>query len=78
MKEIPDLTPIPEPQEHKGRLYSGYFRVVGKDVIIFQHQATKKATRHEDPPHLLAQALLFELVVREGRGVPDPEPDTTD
>lgn len=64
---------------HQGRTYTAYYREERGEIVLFQQLATKKATRHRtDTPVGLATALLFELVVREGRGVPDLDLGTTD
>lgn len=58
---------------YQGRHYTGTFRVISGEVAVFHNQATKKAPIDSSPPALLATQLLFELVVREGRGAPDPQ-----
>lgn len=77
MKAKKDLFTIS--QTYQGRTYTAYYREELGEIVLFQRLATKKATLHRtDIPDLLAKALLFELVVREGRGTPDPEPEPTD
>lgn len=78
MQQLNELSPIEPPLIHQGRTYSGHYRLEKKGVRIFQRLATKWATHHEDPPALFATQLLYELVVLEGRGVPDPEANMTD
>lgn len=62
--------------QHQGRTYSGTYEVRGEDLLVFHHNATKRATLHGLDPDSFSQQLLFELVVREGKGIPDPEDDT--
>lgn len=66
MKRTPKL-------QHQGRTYSGTFEVRGEDLVVFHHNATKRATLHGADPYSFSRQLLFELVVREGIGIPDPE-----
>lgn len=76
MKKMKDLFTIS--RVHQGRTYTAYYREELGGVRIFQRLATKWATLQTETPDQLATALLFEIVVREGRGVPDPDTGTTD
>lgn len=60
--------------EHKGRTYSGHFRVIGDVVEVFHHRIPKRADLGGLPASSLARQLLHEIVVREGRGTPDKQP----
>ena len=51
------LRPIPQPVIHQGRSYSGHYRTLGGDVVIFQQLATKQASSHSETPAQLAQQL---------------------
>lgn len=64
------LLPIPT-LEYQGRTYSGQYEVVRGEVVIFHHLQTKRAMVDKLAPGPLARQLLFELVAREGLGVPD-------
>lgn len=59
--------------EHKGRTYSGHFRVTGDVLEVFHHRISKRADLGGLPAASLAQQLLHEIVVREGRGTPDSQ-----
>ena len=58
--------------QHQGRWYSARWRVIGDSVEVVQGLSSKRATLLDPTGRILAEQLLFELVVREGKGVPDP------
>lgn len=61
---------------HDGFKYTGHFEVTGRELSVFHHLATKKATLHGDDPATLATQLMFEIVVRAGQGIPDPQDES--
>lgn len=62
--------------QHQGRTYSGTYQVRGEDLVVFHHNATKQGSLHGLDPAAFSLQLLFEIVVRDGKGIPDPEQDT--
>lgn len=58
---------------HQGKSYTATYHVSGDEVSVFHNLATKRATIGQLPVALLARQLLFELVAREGLGIPDPD-----
>lgn len=62
--------PIP-PLDHEGQRYSGTYVVRGDMLVVFHSQITKKASLNRFPAGPLAERLLYEIVVRDGQGVPD-------
>ena len=59
--------------ELQGHYYTGSYCERGEYVVVFHHQATKRALLSGLPASGLAAQLLFEIVAREGRGIPDPQ-----
>jgi len=68
---IPPLSTITI--EHQGRRYTGQYRVLPtNECEVFHSRATKRATLSLSHAEGLAKQLLFEIVARDNRGVPDP------
>lgn len=66
MDNIPTL-------EHNGFMYTGQYCVVGPTITVFHHNVSKQATLGGLQAAHFARQLLFEIVVRERRGIPDPK-----
>ena len=64
------MAPLP-PLHHQGRTYSATYGLQSGFVVVVHGHATKKAIAGGLPVLPLAQQLLFELVVVEGKGVAD-------
>ena len=62
MEQIPMLS-------YGGRSYSGTYEVTGAEVVISHNRQFRKAALSGRVPSSLAQQLLYELVVLEGRGL---------
>jgi hypothetical protein len=57
--------------KHQGKTYSGTYRLDGDEIEVLHGLTAKLATLGGLPHLALAEQLLFEIVVREGKGVPD-------
>lgn len=59
------------PLLHLGQRYSATYVVRGGTLVVFHGPLTKRATLNRFPAGPLAERLLYEIVVLDGRGVPD-------
>lgn len=57
--------------EHEGAPYSGRYFVSGDVLTVLHAGATKAVTLHGLPPESTARQILWEIVVRDGKGKPD-------
>lgn len=58
---------------HNGKSYSGRFYTIRDIIVVSHHGATRSAESIGGTAYGMACQLLLEIIVRERRGVPDPE-----
>lgn len=57
--------------DHEGKTYSAQYVVKGDDMTVHHGGASKFVTLHGLPAESTARQILWEMVVRDGKGKPD-------
>lgn len=57
---------------HEGRRYVGEWMWDGREVVLRHAYLTKQTEISPDAARTMAEQLLWEIVVREGLGRPEP------
>lgn len=64
-------TAKPVTLEHEGKTYSAQYVVKGNDLTVHHGGASKFVTLHGLPAESTARQILWEIVVRDGKGKAD-------